>query len=922
LKFPISKIPEKVHILIKSPFNLRMLSPPRLFFSLGFAFILSGTLSLRALDFSDLEAAEKELEEVAAEWQVAHNEEASDESGSNLGFSLQTLGIIERQAGKPEEALEHLESACELLAIHAPDHLVDALEAKALALQDLGDLKGSETLLREVLSSRQAAATQAVDRDLSAALDHLALNLLYQGQYPEVGPLLDQAIEAAGTNEPAELARLYDHRGRLLHTLGSHSRAIDYFREALALPFEDPELRLTIESQIALGQLRLGKIQEAEEGTEAVAATAKRIFESEPLRAVPYINNLGELSLSLGRLEEARSAFLEALEILESSFEGNHHSLMGPLNNLGVAEQQLGDYNSAKIHLDRAASLQAEHLPPIHLRVAETQRNLARNALLSEDPEASRHVENATRLGLELLDELIREGSENERLNFLERFELLSLPCATGDAELISNVLLASKARLLDAMLSESADARKITWQDLQATLATGTAFIDTCRFFTTENPAREEYGAILILPEGSPKWIPLGSAPELQSWMDAFRKRLVWRSASIAGNAGPPPALKLRGILRALHRNFWKPIADELPAGTEHIAYSPAGSLHFLPLSALLDEDDQPLSQVYLQVTTVSSGRDLLGELPEHGLLEDPWAVLTVSEFPSTPVVGTEDPLLSLLGDLGSMPGTRDEAARLKRVAPKESLFLADSEATESALHHLPNRPAVLHLGCHAFFLDDPNSSSVPVDFDERSDLLYSGGLVLYRGAERQADSSRISNTDDLLFPSEIARLPLQGTRLVTLSSCESGAGTPVSGEGVLGLRRAFSIAGAREVVVALWPVSDASTPTFMHHFYQRAALSNRPAQALWQTQGDFLSEATSDEDFELAVLRYAPFVISQNTPLVVGASLPPAEIPDSISFLSSYGRYLLAAIPLALFFIARLAGKRRSQKKAEAGY
>jgi len=865
---------------------------------------------MKALDFNDLGAAEKELEQLAAEWQSAHRENPSAEAAENLALTLQTLGIVERQAGKPDEALVHLEKACELLEAHAPGLLVDGLEVKALTLQDLGKLEESGDLLRKVVETRESNTATSDQVALSASLDHLALNLLYQGHYAEVGPLIDKAIVAIGTDDdPDGLAQLLGHRGRLHHTLGSHSRAIDDFREALRLPFDNPEMRLTLESQIALAQLRLGKIEEARSGTDEVAKAAREYFATDSIRAVPYINNSGEMALSLGEYAEARARFQEVVEILEAALGGHHAQLIGPLNNLGVTEQAMGDYAEAKVHLERAAELQSEHLPAIHLRVAETERNLARNSLLSEAPDAKKHVARATKLGLDLLDQLISNGSEKERLNFLERFDLVSLPCATGDAELIADVLLASKARLLDTMLSEATPAGSVKWQDIQSSLEKGTAFIDTCRYFTIETSAEESYGAILILPEGPPKWIPLGSAADLQGWMDAFRKRLVWRSSSSGGASGPPPPLKTRGVLRALHQNFWQPIAEFLPPETQHIAYSPAGMLHFMPLAALMAPDGRTLSNTYLQVTTVGSGRDLLNHASAGGLMDRAWSVLTVSDFPDAKESESEDPLLDLLYHLQPMPGTQDEASRLKRIAPVGSLFLTDKESTEETLHHLPNSPSVLHLGSHAFFLDDPNASSeYPVDFDERSDLLFSSGLVLYHGTQRTLDSSRLSDSDDLLFPSEIAQLPLQGTRLVTLSSCESGAGTPVSGEGVLGLRRAFSLAGAQEVVVALWPVSDVSTPTFMEHFYRRAAASDRPAQALWQTQGDFLAAATSEDEFELAVLRFAPFVLSQSSALVSGPSLPSSDIPKTSSLSTSPRRYLLAVIPLMIFLLARL--------------
>ena len=213
-----------------------MLSNPRLLFSLGCTLFLSALLPLGALDFSDLGAAEQELEELSAEWQSSHESEPSDDSGENLALTLQTLGIVERQRGKPAEALDHLTAASDLLETLAPGLLPDCLEAKALTLQDLGRLEESETLLHEVLEFRRSSSSDRIDPALAATLDHLALNLLYQGRYPEVAPLLQQAIDATGENDPAALAQLLDHRGRLHHTLGSHARAIDEFRRRQKIP--------------------------------------------------------------------------------------------------------------------------------------------------------------------------------------------------------------------------------------------------------------------------------------------------------------------------------------------------------------------------------------------------------------------------------------------------------------------------------------------------------------------------------------------------------------------------------------------------------------------------------------------------------------------------------------------------------------
>lgn len=72
------------------------------------------------------------------------------------------------------------------------------------------------------------------------------------------------------------------------------------------------------------------------------------------------------------------------------------------------------------------------------------------------------------------------------------------------------------------------------------------------------------------------------------------------------------------------------------------------------------------------------------------------------------------------------------------------------------------------------------------------------------------------------LLTAEDIAALDLHGTRLVVLSACETGLGVIGIGEGVVGLRSSFPIAGAETLVVSLWSVDDQSTKDLMCAFYQ----------------------------------------------------------------------------------------------------
>lgn len=88
-------------------------------------------------------------------------------------------------------------------------------------------------------------------------------------------------------------------------------------------------------------------------------------------------------------------------------------------------------------------------------------------------------------------------------------------------------------------------------------------------------------------------------------------------------------------------------------------------------------------------------------------------------------------------------------------------------------------------------------------------------------------------SREDGFLTLGEIYALKLNAD-LVTLSACETGLGLRVAGEGVIGLSRAFMIAGARSVLVSLWKVSDESTALLMEEFYRLLSRGEEKVDAL----------------------------------------------------------------------------------------
>ncbi len=73
----------------------------------------------------------------------------------------------------------------------------------------------------------------------------------------------------------------------------------------------------------------------------------------------------------------------------------------------------------------------------------------------------------------------------------------------------------------------------------------------------------------------------------------------------------------------------------------------------------------------------------------------------------------------------------------------------------------------------------------------------------------------------DGFLTALEIFRMKIPAD-LVVMSACETGKGKIYKTEGIVGLTRAFMIAGAPRVLCSLWKVDDEATQALMIKFYE----------------------------------------------------------------------------------------------------
>jgi CHAT domain-containing protein len=173
----------------------------------------------------------------------------------------------------------------------------------------------------------------------------------------------------------------------------------------------------------------------------------------------------------------------------------------------------------------------------------------------------------------------------------------------------------------------------------------------------------------------------------------------------------------------------------------------------------------------------------------------------------------------------------------------------LTGQQATESALKRV-DAPRILHIATHGFFLnaaDQPApqpksgvamSSVRGISGQARiENPLLRSGLAL-----AGANASTRSGEDGILTALEASSLNLWGTKLVTLSACDTGLGAVKTGEGVYGLRRAFVLAGAESLVMSLWPVSDYVTREMMSAYYGGLKRGLGRTDALRKVQLDML--------------------------------------------------------------------------------
>ena len=317
-----------------------------------------------------------------------------------------------------------------------------------------------------------------------------------------------------------------------------------------------------------------------------------------------------------------------------------------------------------------------------------------------------------------------------------------------------------------------------------------------------------------------------LALAKEQQgAWVIPYNKRDFDGKLRKIAQALADPSSDPQGIahdLSVISQTLLKPAADLLK-GKKQLLVLPDGSLNLIPFDLLTatPETYRPLVQdVVLRV--VPSLRLLQGRTANQGqpskttglaALGDP----IYAKAPQVPNLTEEELRVATRGTnylsyFSPLPETRTEVEAIAKLFGNEPVkMLLGPQATESHVKKLDLGSArYLHFATHGIIGGEVPGIGEPA-------------LVL--GDE--------PGSDGFLKASEAETLKLNAD-LTVLSACKTGNGEMVEGEGVLGMSRAFLVAGSKAVVVSLWSVESKATEDLMVTFYTHLRAGQESAEAL----------------------------------------------------------------------------------------
>lgn len=398
-------------------------------------------------------------------------------------------------------------------------------------------------------------------------------------------------------------------------------------------------------------------------------------------------------------------------------------------------------------------------------------------------------------------------------------------------------------------------------------------AYIVTGRTGTGSALEPPRYFAFVLGPSGEfPRIVRLDVARKIDELVTRWR-------GSVAGEPSPIPAVARldeqagRAIGIELRAAIWDPVARYVERAHQ-VFVVPDGTLNLVSYAALPTNKDRYLVETGPTLHYLSAEADLTRDtaspLADRSLLAvggpdfDGVPVAQRTSDGNSTVARTKDgssrgprPGCDAARSLhfDPLPGARSEIDEVTAIWSRNRsspaggfLSLEGGDATKDSVERLAPRYGIVHLATHAFFFDDACVSDHT--FRPTVNPLLLSGLA-FAGANRGggADPGE-ARADAILTAEEIASMDLSRVSWVVLSGCETGLGAIHPGEGVLGLRRAVKVAGARTLIMSLWKAKDEPTRHWMRRLYERRLSGLSTAQAVRSASLDIIAERRAAGD------------------------------------------------------------------------
>ncbi|HEY3884261.1 MAG TPA: CHAT domain-containing tetratricopeptide repeat protein, partial [Vicinamibacterales bacterium] len=585
--------------------------------------------------------------------------------------------------------------------------------------------------------------------------------------------------------------------------MGEAERAIDLYKQAEAIA---GEIGYTV--QIALAQANIanvletfGRPQEALPRYESALATYRQIGRRSQI--VDVLRSLGRVHAALGERDAAAAALDESRAVAHAIGEPDAEArTLDELGRLALDTDRPAD---ALAHLNAANALVAgRRMPDVEYAVlADRAAALER---LRRPTEAIRDLRASVAI---IVDVRARLTTDLGKIGFLERREevfaqLTRLLLRTGAPEAALEVAESGRARALaDLLGSRDAAGRSAGWASLDrvrhaAALADAaepaqqrprdrdlSAAIDSLRrndrelasLTAVDSPTIADIRKTAARLRGAIVEYLVGDA-ETYIWLVEASGRTHAATAAISHQ-------QLAALVSSSASTRWRrlgsllvdPIAAWLPSDpAAPVVIVPDGPLALVPFAAVEDPSGQPL---VVRHTIVAA--------PAVSIFAYTAARARAVDAAHAAALVVADPLPPAGSQLEPLSGARDEArAIVTALGGGRTRLLEGADATETAVRALMPSYGLVHVAAHGLIAPDrPLASSLALASSDRDDGYLRVGEVF--GLELHA-------------------------RLVVLSGCATGGGR-VSGDGILGLARAFLYAGTATVIVSEWDVRDRAT-------------------------------------------------------------------------------------------------------------